>query len=208
MTALGVGLGIRQNRKQATRERVLAAARELFGELGYEATTMRMVAKRAGVSVGGVFTTFSGKAELLFGVMAERLGDLYGELEQIAPYLHGSTLDRLRSIMAVHYGFETRRLSLFLAYIASSYSRSPGEAGLPPLGSNPSLNAMLKETLLAGVERGEVRPNADLDAFRDALVGCYFWNYRLTFQAGVEVDDLIALMDRQIGLLFAGVAAA
>ena len=204
---MGVGLGIRQNRKQATRERVLAAARELFGELGYEATTIRKVAEHAGVSVGGVFTNFAGKAELLFEVMAERLGDLYAELEQITPYLRGSTLDRLRSIMAVHYGFETRRLGLFLAYIASSYSRSPGEVDLPALGANPSLNAMLKETLLTGVERGEVRADADLEAFRDALIACYFWNYRLSFRVGVALDDVISLMDRQVGLLFSGVAA-
>ena len=77
-----------------------------------------MVAERAGVSVGSVFTTFAGKAELLSQVMADRVEALQAEIERVAPHLRGPTVDRLRSIMAVHYGFETRRLRLFVAYVA------------------------------------------------------------------------------------------
>src|ERR1019366_9684001 len=69
----GPSLGARQERKQATRARVLAAARDLFDEIGYEETTIRMVAQRAEVSVGSVFTTFAGKAELLSQVMGDRV---------------------------------------------------------------------------------------------------------------------------------------
>lgn len=185
---------------------MLAVARDLFDEVGYEAATMRMVAQRAGVSVGSVFTTCASKAELLHQVMAERLGDLYAELESVAPHLRGPTVDRLRSVMAVHYGFETRRLNLFVAYIAGSFSGTPGTATTPTLGSNVRFNALLCDILAAGVERGDVRADADLDVFTDALVGCYFWNYRLTLHDNLAPVDLIERMDRQIGLLFEGIA--
>lgn len=199
--------GARQTQKQATRERVLCAARDLFQEVGYEETTIRTIARRAGVSVGSVFTTFAGKAEILSQVMTDRLEALYAELDQVMPHLRGSTVDRLRSIMAVHYGFETRRVRLFVAYIGASYSWAPGE-GVVPLGHNHRLQGMLRDIVVSGVERGDVRADADIAAFVDLLLAAYVWNYRHTAHEAEESASLIARMDRQIGLLFEGVAAA
>lgn len=193
-------------RKQATRERVLEAARDLFDEVGYEDAAIREIARRAGVSIGSVFTTFGGKADLLAAVMNDRLESLCGELDRLIPHLRGSTADRLRSIMALHYGFETRRLRLFVAYIGASYGWSATE-GSTPLGHNERLRGMLTDTLRQGIARGDVRPNADLDTCVDIIVATYVWNYRQAQDANTSTDDLIALMDRQIGLLFEGVSA-
>ena len=198
-------LGPRQARKAATRERVLAAARDLFEQIGYEATTIRMVAQQAGVSVGSVFNAFSGKAELLSQVMQDRLEALYAELEQVTPHLRGPTVDRLRSVMAVHYGFETRRLRLFVVYIGASFLWESGEVTVP-LGRNERLKAMLREALSGGMARGEVRPDADVEVFVDTLLAAYTWNYRMAPQDGADAPAMIAAMDRQIGLLFDGVA--
>ena len=63
-------MGVRDTQKQATRGRVLAAARDLFDAAGFEATTTRQIADRAGVAVGSVFTTFASKAEILSQVMS------------------------------------------------------------------------------------------------------------------------------------------
>jgi AcrR family transcriptional regulator len=199
-------LGVRQARKQATRERVLFSARTLFEEVGYEATTIRMVAQRAEVSVGSVFTCFSGKAELLSQVMEDRLEGLYAELEQVTPHLRGPTVDRLRSIMAVHYGFETRRIRLFVIYMGASFLWAPGQS-IIPLGRNQRLKALLVDTLRDGMQRGDVRPDADVDVFVDTLLAAYVWNYRLAPQENADARTLIAVMDRQIGLLFDGVGA-
>jgi TetR/AcrR family transcriptional regulator, cholesterol catabolism regulator len=198
-------LGARQERKQATRARVLAAARDLFDEIGYEETTVRMLAERAGVSVGSVFTTFAGKAELLSHVMGDRVEALQAELEQLTQHLRGPTVDRLRSIMAVHYGFETRRLRLFVAYVAASFTWSR-EGGMTPIGRNARFRGMLAEALAGGVARGEVRPEIDPELFIDTLLAAYVWNYRRAAQDGADAPALIAEMDRQIGLLFDGVA--
>ena len=198
-------MGARQERKQATRARVLAAARDLFDEIGYEETTVRMLAERAGVSVGSVFTTFAGKAELLSHVMGDRVEALQAELEQLTPHLRGPTVDRLRSIMAVHYGFETRRLRLFVAYVAASFTWSR-EGGVTPIGRNARFRGILAEALAGGVARGEVRPEIDPELFIDTLLAAYVWNYRRAAQDGADAPALIAEMDRQIGLLFDGVA--
>jgi AcrR family transcriptional regulator len=195
-----------QARRQATRERVLAAARDLFDEVGYTETTIRMVAQRASVSVGSVFTSFASKAHLLHHVMENRLEALYGELEQVIPHLRGPTVDRLRSIMAVHYGFETRRLRLFLAHVGAAYLWEPGDPAML-LGRNPRLRAMVLEVLAGGIARGEVREDAHFDVFIDCMLATYLWNYRLARQENVDTAALIATMDRQIGVLFEGIAA-
>lgn len=50
---------------QRTKERIVAAALRLFREHGYEATTMRMVAEAAGVSLGNAYYYFKSKDLLL-----------------------------------------------------------------------------------------------------------------------------------------------
>lgn len=197
---------VRAARKQATRERVLAAARNLFVEVGYDAATVRMIAERAGVAIGSVFTTFASKREILREVMEERLQRLYAELDLVAPHLRGATIDRLRSIMAVHYEFEMQRPRLFTAYVAASFDWSDA-AGLPLFGSNQRLRAMIRDLLENGVATGEVRPEADLELFIEILVSTYGFNYRRAAQEGHTAADLIARMDRQIEVMFEGVSA-
>jgi AcrR family transcriptional regulator len=194
-------LGVRATKKQATRERVLAAARDLFDAAGFEATTVRLIAQQAGVSVGSVFTSFASKAEILGHVMVDRLGALYAELEQVLPLLRGSTADRLRSVMAIHNNFEMRRPRLFMAYIGASFDSG---AGVLPLGRNARLKGMLHDILAEGIERGEVNAEVDLELFVDALLGVYLWNYRRIALDGYDTAGLTELMDKQIGLLLDG----
>ncbi len=52
-------------RAQQTRAAIVAAALALFRERGYEATTMREIASRAGVSTGNAYYYFSSKEELI-----------------------------------------------------------------------------------------------------------------------------------------------
>lgn len=51
-------------------KKVLQASLELFASQGFEATTSQQIAKRAGVSVGSVYHTFSTKQAILVAVLA------------------------------------------------------------------------------------------------------------------------------------------
>jgi AcrR family transcriptional regulator len=55
----------RTPRAQQTRAAIIDAALELFRSSGYEATTMRAIAQRAGVSTGNAYYYFSSKEELI-----------------------------------------------------------------------------------------------------------------------------------------------
>ncbi|MEO7270071.1 MAG: TetR family transcriptional regulator [Knoellia sp.] len=55
----------RPPRGELTRDAIAAAAQELFLERGYDRTTMRAVAERAGVSVGNAYYWFASKEHLV-----------------------------------------------------------------------------------------------------------------------------------------------
>ena len=195
---------MRQTQKAATRQRVIDAARELFETLGYEETTVRAIAKAAGVAVGSVFTTFASKSDILSQVMADRLDDLYAELDRVVPRLRGSTADRLRSIFAIHFGFETRRTRLFLAHIAAAFDWTRGPDATP-YGRNPRLKQIIYDCLADGAARGDVDARIDLGDVVDLLMAAYAWTYRLAAWEDADADAMSQVMDRQIGLIAEGV---
>ncbi|MDR6198438.1 AcrR family transcriptional regulator [Microbacterium sp. SORGH_AS428] len=63
--------GRRERAKQLKRERIFAAARDLFDEFGYARVTTQQVADRADVAAGTVFRYAATKAELLLMVRNE-----------------------------------------------------------------------------------------------------------------------------------------
>jgi len=59
--------GLRERKKQLTRESIAAAANELFTERGFEGVTVAAVARRANVSEATVFNYFPTKEDLVYG---------------------------------------------------------------------------------------------------------------------------------------------
>ena len=197
------GAGLRQSQKAATRQRVLAAACDLFARQGYEAATVRQIANLAGVSVGSVFTCFASKAEILSEVMKDRLDELYAELDRVVPCLRGSTAKRLRSMFAIHFAFEQRHIQLFLAHLAAAYDWTLGP-GATPYGRNRRFQELILDCLNRGVAEGDVDPGADLLGVVDLLRAAYAWTYRLAAWENAAVDQLVDAMDQQIGLIATG----
>lgn len=193
----------RQSQKEATRQRVLAAARELFDTHGYQGATVRDIARHAGVAVGSVFTTFASKGEILSEVMQSRLDGLYAELDRVMPYMRGSTADRLRTMFAIHFNFEAQHVRLFLSHIAAAYDWTLPPAARP-YGRTPRLQEIILECLAKGAEEGDVCPAADLQEIVDLLMAAYAWTYRLVVTRGYDAKALTDVMDRQIGWIAEG----
>lgn len=60
---------------ERTRRRILAAARTLLRQKGYAATTVALVARRAGVSVDTLYASVGRKPELVIAVVDDILGE-------------------------------------------------------------------------------------------------------------------------------------
>jgi AcrR family transcriptional regulator len=73
---------LRQQQARETRARIRRAARELFGEEGFAATTMTSIADRAGVAPATVYVTFGSKG----GIVSSMLDEM-GEQSDLGPRL-------------------------------------------------------------------------------------------------------------------------
>ena len=58
-----------QEIREASKQKILDAALELFGTTGYEASSMAQIAKKSGVSKGLIYNYFDSKEELLKGMI-------------------------------------------------------------------------------------------------------------------------------------------
>jgi TetR/AcrR family transcriptional regulator, cholesterol catabolism regulator len=71
--------GLRAQHKHDKRERLRTAAWELFSEKGYDGTSTREIAERAGIATGTLFLYAKDKADLLFLVFEHRLAEAIEE---------------------------------------------------------------------------------------------------------------------------------
>jgi AcrR family transcriptional regulator len=95
-------LGAREKRKVATRDRIRAAASELFARHGYGAATMRQIAKRAHVGLGTLFNYAQDKRDLVFLIFNEEL-NATTDVALASPRTRDAPLDQLIAIFREHY---------------------------------------------------------------------------------------------------------
>ena len=89
--------GLRERKKQRTRELIASVALELFAQLGYHTTTVAEIAAAAEVSERTVFTYFQTKEDILFSDHADFRERLTEALEQRPA--GSSALDTLRDFV-------------------------------------------------------------------------------------------------------------
>lgn len=99
----------RQQRSRATWEAILDAAAQLFGQLGYAATTTNKVAERAGVSIGSLYQYFPDKDALLMALAERHLAeatevliDVFLGLQRDQPDLQGTLTRLIDAVVALH----------------------------------------------------------------------------------------------------------
>jgi AcrR family transcriptional regulator len=93
-------------RREAARTRVREAAIAVFQAEGFEGTTMKMLADRAGMSVGMIYQLYEGKADVLLDMVSSHNAEQWAALEQLAARAAG--FDGLIQLLACSYGFDLR----------------------------------------------------------------------------------------------------
>jgi AcrR family transcriptional regulator len=72
----------RAEKRAANRDRILRAARKVFGARGFHAATIEEIAHEAGLSNGAIYYNFESKADLFFALLDERLDERIDHLRR------------------------------------------------------------------------------------------------------------------------------
>jgi AcrR family transcriptional regulator len=91
-------LGLRERKKQQTRNTIVRVALELFAERGYDETTLAEIAEAANVSPRTIFAYFESKEEILFCEAPTPLEELKSTLDQRPE--GSTTIDALRDLVS------------------------------------------------------------------------------------------------------------
>ncbi|WP_199517357.1 TetR/AcrR family transcriptional regulator [Nucisporomicrobium flavum] len=149
----------RAQQRRRTEEGILAAARRMFADLGYERTTIRAVARAAGVDAGLVMHYFGSK-DALFSRAAELpAGEAPGEVAGSTP---GEVAEAMLSALGARLEAEPAaslavlRSMLTNADAAERY-RAAGEPLLDRISASiPTSDAGLRAGLLGAIVHGVI----------------------------------------------------
>jgi len=108
--------GKRERTKVANRQAILDAAREVFGELGYEAATVRDIIRRTGLASGTFYNYYRSKEEV-FEALADDgarrfrpiLRQQFEAAEDFASYLRGAVNAYFEFVANEHESWQARR---------------------------------------------------------------------------------------------------
>ena len=131
-------VGKREQTKVQNRQSILDAAREVFGELGYETATVRDIIRRAGLAAGTFYNYFRSKEEV-FAALAD------DGARRFAPILKG--------LRGHGHSFETfveLAIAAYFNFLADEHNnwvarRPAGEPHLHVQGETPEMAAVFAE---------------------------------------------------------------
>ncbi|RJX24491.1 MAG: TetR/AcrR family transcriptional regulator [Dethiobacter sp.] len=151
------------------KNRILEAARYLFGEKGYENTTMLQIAKAADVAIGTIYEYFENKEVLFFSIAAERYEAFDKELKI---HLSGlkSAFSRIRKyIWFYFYFFQKDPVYSELWLLNIRVNKRLNESTVYPWLQQSG--AEIIDMLKAGQAEGMIREDVDLYTVRHLILG-------------------------------------
>jgi Transcriptional regulator len=170
-------------RSEEAHDAILAAAVALTREVGYDAVTMDGIAARAGVGKTTVYRRWTSK-ELL---VTEAIGRI---VRSFSSPRTGALEGDLLHLMQQAVGMYRDPASLaLLSGLVAAMARSTLIAQAVRTGFVASWRDAVRGVLLAGVARGELRADTDVELALDLLGGPPFYRFLIT---GTAIDERLA----------------
>ena len=157
--------GKRELTKVANRQAIMDAAREVFGELGYETATVRDIIRRTGLAAGTFYNYYRSKDEVYLALSAEGA-------RQFAPLLKAQ-----RAQSADWNEFVRAAIGAYFLFLSDAHktwlARRPPEEVVPHVhGETPEMAAVfneVREAIVDEIAMGRA-PAADPDYVAAACI--------------------------------------
>jgi AcrR family transcriptional regulator len=194
--------------RDATRQRILSAARACFAEQSFAVTTNRDIAERAGVTPGAIYQYFDSKLALYAAAAREAVVDVVAQMRAHVS-VHASTAVALREIVLSLLALQNRDSSLppFFAALHFESVRNPAIArAIKP--DREAILAVMAEVVLAGARSGEIDP-LDVPRVVSMFIACTLGLSQLATTIGSEqiADAAKAFGELLDGTLFRAASA-
>jgi AcrR family transcriptional regulator len=154
-----MGSAERRKREVAeTRQRILDAARDLFVENGYEATSMRAIAKRIEYTPTAIYHHFDSKEALLVELCAQDFRILAGAFQRIGR--GEDPVERLGRTGEAYIEFaleHPKHYEFMFMTVRPAAEKEDAARGDP----SEDAYAFLRQTVLEAMEQGRFRPEYD-----------------------------------------------
>jgi TetR/AcrR family transcriptional regulator, fatty acid metabolism regulator protein len=159
--------GARLRPEQRTAE-LVATARALLAEVGYEGFLPAEVARRCGVSEATVYRYFPTKRALLIRVAEEWLDEVLGAGPAVADL--DTTYERLRSVVR-HAVEVVRKEPALTRFIFNELRPAPDFRSSAVYQLNRRITGMVEQVLRDAVAAGDLRDDVGVELLRDMIFG-------------------------------------
>src|SRR5512138_815966 len=197
--------GLRERNKERKREALVRAGRALFLAKGFEETTTRAIAAKAGVASGTFFLYFREKRELLFHLFRDEISRVQEEAFATEPK-EAPLVARLTHVFGRFYGWYARNPRLSRVFLKELIFQEEDEAH-PMMSFTMAFIVRLAELVADAKARREVRASVDAMQAATQAVALYMLGLIAWFNGVVPSPELtLAQVEAQLELLMTGIA--
>jgi AcrR family transcriptional regulator len=190
-------LSRRERKKLETRQRLMEVALQLFGEHGYEATTVKDITSVADVAKGTFFNYFETKEAILPAIAARRLEQLE-ELLTPAQGAPDSAVARIKLALRLVAESPLCQEKLAEQLFAAMIHRRE-------IGPGHALRDLLAEQVHQAQAVGEIRSSLD-PMYLAGVIRALFFQRLVMWHHGYRSVPLRDLIDGSVDLLMEGAA--
>ena len=191
---------INREQKEENRKKIIRAAVDIFTEKGTRSTTMKAIARSAGVADATIYNYFPTKESIIFGYYQDHIKDLTEHIKSLKDFHTFGFQEQLQTVMETsldlylpdrEFVAETNK-TVFLSF-SSSYRQ------LKPI--RQSFNAIIREIYEAAIEVEEIPDQVFLEISHQ-----FFWDYYIAIvhywlnDISEQFTDTTVLIDKSLDL--------
>jgi AcrR family transcriptional regulator len=197
-------LGLRARNKEDKRQRLERAGRALFSRHGFEATTAREIAAKAGVASGTFFVYFREKRDLLMALFDRDVQALAHDAFASVP-AEAPVVDQLMHVFARTYEYYDRDQRLARVFLKELLFVEPGERS-DVHDHTLGLIGRIATLVAAAKERREVDARVDALQVATHVFALYYFSLVTWLNGALPSRELVqAHMEGQLELVLTGI---
>ncbi len=159
----------KQEKSYQKQVQIIEGALQVFGEKGFEATTISEICKKAKISDATLYEYFSSKEDVLFSIAEYFTGAEIKKVEEVNHYIH-DTRERMRMLIQAHLEFyENNPLYSSVALLTLKGNRNFIKSKAYNVVRRSTRGFV--DTFQEGVDKGIFRDDIDKYLVRNMILG-------------------------------------